>query len=184
MSPLEMTRFARFPDSMVPSLSATPRISRRVERDRLQPFLRRQAVRDRHRRLVGQVARVVRPGRADAEPHAGLVQLRGRGVRRVVRIAGLARQGHDRPEDHRHVALLQFSRDLPRLDPAAEDRLHLQLVGELQSAEDVRLAVGREDDRLLAADVRQQRFQPRVGRRAPARPSWPRRTAGRSRTAP
>src|SRR6185369_9131813 len=95
----------------------------------------------------------------NAETHAGLLKFRRIFIKRVVSVIFAARKRKDAGQDYGNVLLLQETRDFPRIVPAQDYRLELQLLGETNRPANLGFTIGAEDHRLLASDVRHERLE-------------------------
>ena len=183
-----MTRLARFPTDSVPASVRHAEDRRGVRGEGPQRGVLRQPVGDGLGGLERHVPAVAGFVGVQAEPHPGLVQPGGVGVRGVVRVVVLRRPPHHRADDHVDLLLRQFVRQLPGVRGPGDDRGEVELVREREALGDLPFAVRLEEHRLLPPQVRGEGLEPRVRHRAdgvaPAARSPPRRRRRRGSVSP
>src|SRR5216683_3221629 len=135
---------------------------RRINRDGLERFLIRQAVSDGVRGVLSQPPRegIIEAG--EGKFHAGSGKLRGLGKQTVIRIVLVERKREHRAKDYGNTFRAEQVLNLVSLRAAGENHPQPLLVAKLDRGANLSRAIGKDQERQLAANDRHQRFELQV----------------------
>src|SRR5216684_4417869 len=135
---------------------------RRINRDGLERFLIRQAVSDGVRGVLSQPPRegIIEAG--EGKFHAGSGKLRGLGKQTVIRIVFVERKREHRAKDYGNTFRAEQVLNLVSLRAAGENHPQPLLVAKLDRGTNLARAIGKDQERQLAANDRHQRFELQV----------------------
>src|SRR6266851_4512329 len=135
---------------------------RRINRDGLERFLIRQAVSDGVGSVLSQPPRegIIEAG--EGKFHAGSGQLRGLGKQTVIRIVLVERKREHRAKDYGNTFRAEQVLNLVSLRAAGENHPEPLLVAKLDRGTNLSRAIGKNQERQLAANDRHQRFEVQV----------------------
>src|SRR5229473_4083348 len=135
---------------------------RRINRDGLERFLIRQAVSDGVRGVLSQPPRegIIEAG--EGKFHAGSGKLRGLGKQTVIRIVLVERKREHRAKDYGNTFRAEQVLNLVSLRAAGENHPQPLLVAKLDRGANLARAIGKDQERQLAANDRHQRFELQV----------------------
>src|SRR6267143_5282837 len=142
-----------------PDLTVEAENPRGIQRDGLERLLIRQAVRDGVRGVLSQPPRKGIIEARKGELHAGRSKLRGLRKQPIVGIVLVEREREHRPEDYRNALRAEQVLHLVGFRAAGEDHSHPLLVAKLDYIVDLARAIGKDQQRQLAANDRHKRFQ-------------------------